>query len=84
MVGWTACLECICTNTHSTGNSQEELEVTVHQENSDRAALTETRWDDWHTRAAEGGYKLFRSFGQGRRGGGVALCHWEFGLSGPY
>lgn len=29
-----------------------------------------------------GGYKPFRRFRQGRGGGGVALCDWEFGLSG--
>lgn len=63
VVGWTACLECIYTNTHSLGNNQEQLEVNVHQGNYDRAALMETRWDDWHTRrAAVGGYKLFRRF----------------------
>lgn len=55
----------------------------MRQENPDRAILPESWWDDWHTRrAAMGGYKLFRGFRQGRGSGGVALCDWEFGLSG--
>ncbi|KAK4816014.1 hypothetical protein QYF61_011004 [Mycteria americana] len=67
-------LKCLHTNARSMGNKQEELEATVHQENYDMVAITETWWGDSHNwSAAMDGYKLFRRDRRGRRGGGVAL-----------
>ncbi|KAK4815341.1 hypothetical protein QYF61_000173 [Mycteria americana] len=74
LVGSITQLKCICTNAHSMGNKQEELEAIVQQENYDIVAITETWWDDSHNwSAAMDGYKLFRRDGQGRGGGWVAL-----------
>ncbi|KAK4828050.1 hypothetical protein QYF61_023088 [Mycteria americana] len=70
----TAQRKCLYTNARSMGKKQEKLEATVHQENYDMVAITETWWDDSHNwSAAMDGYKLFRRDRQGRRGGGVAL-----------
>ncbi|GAB0195108.1 hypothetical protein GRJ2_001976100 [Grus japonensis] len=74
MVGSIAQLKCIYTNTCSTYNKQEELEVIVQLENYYIVAIMETWWDDSHNwSAAMDGYKLFRRDRQGRRGSGVAL-----------
>lgn len=57
------------------GNKQEELEPAVQGENYDRAAITETWWDDSRPTAwsdAMYGYKLFRKDRLRRRGSGVA------------
>jgi len=57
------------------GNKQEDLEDTVLLENSDIVAVTKTWWDDSHDWSmAFSGYKLFRRYRQGRRGGGVDIC----------
>jgi len=74
-VTWpTAQMKCLCMNTRSMGNKQEELEATMLLESYDLIAITETWWDkshDWIV--AIDGYRLFRRDRQGKRGGGVAL-----------
>ncbi|TRZ20521.1 hypothetical protein HGM15179_006655 [Zosterops borbonicus] len=64
----------MCTNAHSMGNKQEELEVMGQQQSCDVVAIAEMWWDDSHSwSTALGGYKLFRRDRKGRRGAGVAL-----------
>jgi len=70
----TAQMKCLYTNAHSMGNKQEELEATVLLESYDLDAIVESWWDKsraWS--AAIKGYRLFRRYRQGERGGGVAL-----------
>ena len=65
---------CIYTNTCSTDDKQNELEVTVWQANCDLIVITETWWGCSHDWSAEMDcYKLFRRDRQGRRGGGMVL-----------
>jgi len=67
-------LKCLCTNTRSMGNKQEELGICVQSQGHDLIAYTETWWDsshDWN--AVIDGYTLFRKDRPTRRGGGVAL-----------
>ena len=53
--------KCLCTDTCSMGNKQEEWETAVHLENYDLAAITEIWWDDSHNwNTTTEGYKLFR------------------------
>ena len=43
-------MKCLCTNVHSLGNKQGELEASVVLENHNIAAVTKTWWDesyDW-------------------------------------
>ena len=68
VVGSTAQVKCIYTSARSMGNKQEELEVTVQQENCDIVAITEARWDGSHGwSAAMDGCHLFGRDRQGRR-----------------
>jgi len=70
----TAQLKCICTNAHSMGRKQEELEAIVQQDSCDLVAITETWWDDSHDcSAAMDGYKLFRRDSEERQAVGW-LC----------
>ena len=75
-------LKCLCTNAHSTGNRQEELEAILQLESYNLIAITETWWDEMHNWSiAIDGYKLFRRDRHGRRGGGVALYVKKSGLT---
>lgn len=71
-------LKCTYTNTCSMDNKQEELETTVHLENYNTVAITETWWDNSHDwSAAMGGCRLVRRDRQGRGTVGVTLCERE-------
>lgn len=70
----TAQQKCLCTDAHSTGNKQEELEAVLQITSYNLVAVTETCREESHDWSiTDDGLKLFRRDGQGRRGGRVAL-----------
>ena len=42
-------LRCFCTNAHSMGNKEEELEAIVRSESYDIVAIMETWWNESHS-----------------------------------
>lgn len=61
------------------GNKQEELEVHTQLQSYDLIGIMEMWWDsspDWS--APKEGYRLFRKYRVGRRGGGVELYTKEW------
>ncbi|XP_009951398.1 PREDICTED: cAMP and cAMP-inhibited cGMP 3',5'-cyclic phosphodiesterase 10A-like, partial [Leptosomus discolor] len=67
-------LKCLCANTWSMENKQEELEMCAHLQGYDVIGITETWWNSYYEwTVGLDGYRLFRKDRQGRRGGAVAL-----------
>lgn len=65
-------LKCLCTNTHSMKNKQEE--VLVHSLSYDVTAISETWWDESHDQSAGmEAYRPFKKKRHGRQAGGVIL-----------
>jgi len=68
-------LRCFCTNAHSMGNKEEELEAIVRSESYDIVTIMETWWNDSHSWSVViDGYQHLKRDRQGRKGGDVALC----------
>jgi len=89
--GLLACLDtslkCLCTNAHSIGNKQEELEICVWLQGFDLIAITEICWDsshDWNI--VMDGYTFFKKDSPGRLSGGswwiCSLCKTATGMYG--
>lgn len=65
--------KCLCTNTHSMKNKQEE--VLVHSLSYDAIGISETWCDESHDcSAGMEAYRPFRRKRHGRQGAGVSYC----------
>ena len=60
------------------GNKQEELTLLLADTSPDIVGITETWWDPMHDWAVNvKGYRLYRRYRTGRKGGGMALHIWR-------